>query len=140
MPGVDLLASAFNGANAAFIADQYARWASNPGSVDPSFAELFAAMDDEARGVLEDASGASWAPHTFSVAEPEPPAKPGDKAAKAVPSSATSDQVRAAALDSRKARTSPCRISPDMAVPCPSHPESSGPQRGRHACQSFGCR
>ena len=27
MPGFDLIASAFNGANAAFIADLYARWA-----------------------------------------------------------------------------------------------------------------
>ena len=106
MPGVDLLASAFNGANAAFIADQYARWASNPGSVDPSFAELFAAMDDDARGVLEDASGASWAPQTYSVAEPEPPAKPGAKDAKAAPAAApgfTPEQVRATALDSLRA-------------------------------------
>ncbi len=106
MPGVDLLASAFNGANAAFIADQYARWASNPGSVDPSFAELFAAMDDDARGVLEDASGASWAPQTYSVAEPEPVAKPGAKDAKAASAATagiTPEQVRAAALDSLRA-------------------------------------
>ncbi len=106
MPGVDLLASAFNGANAAYIADQYARWASNPGSVDPSFAELFAAMDDEARGVLQDASGASWAPHSYSVADPEPAAKPttkGEKPAPAVAPGATPDQVRGAALDSLRA-------------------------------------
>jgi 2-oxoglutarate dehydrogenase E1 component len=106
MPGADLLASAFNGANAAFIADQYARWASNPGSVDPSFAELFAAMDDDARGVLEDASGASWAPQTYSVAEPEPTAKPGAKDTKAALAAATGitpEQVRAAALDSLRA-------------------------------------
>ena len=110
MPGVDLLASAFNGANAAFIADQYARWASDPATVDPSFAELFAAMDDEARGVLQDASGASWAPHTYSVDEPEPPAKPGARgakpdAAKAAPAVAgiTPEQARAAALDSLRA-------------------------------------
>ena len=108
MPGVDLLASAFNGANAAFIADQYARWAANPGSVDASFAELFAAMDDEARGVLEDASGASWAPSTYSVAEPEPAAKPDAKGAKAAPAAVaapgfTAEQVRATALDSLRA-------------------------------------
>ena len=48
MAGVDLLATAFNGANAAFIADLYARWVADPGSVDPSFAELFAALNDEA--------------------------------------------------------------------------------------------
>ena len=62
MAGMDILASAFSGANAAFLADLYARWASNPSSVDPSFAELFGAMNDEARAVLEDASGASWSP------------------------------------------------------------------------------
>ena len=62
MVGMDILASAFNGANAAFLADLYARWAGNPASVDSSFADLFAAMNDEARAVLEDASGASWAP------------------------------------------------------------------------------
>ncbi len=40
MAGVDVLATAFNGANAAFISDLYARWVERPGSVDPSFAEL----------------------------------------------------------------------------------------------------
>ena len=62
MAGVDILASAFSGANAAFLGEQYARWATNPASVDPSFAELFGALNDEARAVLEDATGASWAP------------------------------------------------------------------------------
>ncbi len=37
MPGVDILATAFNGANAAFIADLYARWVRDPASVDPEF-------------------------------------------------------------------------------------------------------
>ena len=62
MAGVDILASAFSGANAAFLGEQYARWATDPASVDPTFAELFGAMNDDARAVLEDASGASWAP------------------------------------------------------------------------------
>ena len=70
MAGIDILASAFSGANAAFLADLYARWVSNPSSVDPSFADLFEAMNDEARAVLEDASGASWAPRP-SFGEPE---------------------------------------------------------------------
>ncbi len=100
MPGFDIIASAFNGANAAFIADLYARWATDPRSVDPSFAELFEAMNDEARAVLTDASGASWAPNQYSVAEPEPatPAAKG-RAAAGVPV----EQVRAAALDSLRA-------------------------------------
>ena len=62
MAGVDILASAMTGANAAYLADLYARWVEKPGSVDPCFAELFAALNDEARAVLTDASGASWAP------------------------------------------------------------------------------
>ncbi len=108
MPGVDVLATAFSGANAAFIADLYARWAERPDSVDASFAELFAALNDEARSVLTDATGASWAPRRFDVGEPEPAAKPDGKAAKA-PTKApaapglSAEQVRAATLDSLRA-------------------------------------
>ena len=101
MPGFDVIASAFNGANAAFIADLYARWVTQPGSVDPSFAELFGALNDEAKSVLTDASGASWAPSHYSVADPEPPAAKG-KPEPAGPG-ASPDQVRAAALDSLRA-------------------------------------
>src|SRR3954466_1242780 len=96
MPGVDVLASVFNGANAAFIADMYARWVNDPASVDPSFAELFAAMDDEARAVMLDASGASWAPRHFAFDEPAP-AKPAKASA---PEGLSSEQVRAVATDS----------------------------------------
>jgi 2-oxoglutarate dehydrogenase E1 component len=81
MPGVDVLASIFNGANAAYMADMYARWVENPANVDASFGELFNALNDEARFVLEDASGASWAPRRFDVGEPEP-AAPAAKAAR----------------------------------------------------------
>ena len=104
MPGVDVLAQVFNGGNAAFVADLYARWAANPSSVDTSFAELFGALNDEARGILMDASGASWAPRHFDVAEPEP-AKPAAKGGPAAPApgAAAPEQVRAAALDSLRA-------------------------------------
>ncbi|WP_137179398.1 2-oxoglutarate dehydrogenase E1 component [Roseomonas sp. AR75] len=89
MAGVDILASAMSGANAAFLADLYARWAENPGSVDPSFAELFGALNDEARAVLEDASGASWAPRPRGKfgPDPEPPPAP-KKDGKAAPAPA----------------------------------------------------
>jgi 2-oxoglutarate dehydrogenase E1 component len=63
MAGVDILASAFSGANAAFLGEQYARWATDPGSVDPTFGELFSALNDDSGAVLEEATGASWAPH-----------------------------------------------------------------------------
>src|SRR5208282_573520 len=75
MAGVDILASAFSGANAAFLGEQYARWATNHASVDPSFADLFGALNDEARAVLEDATGASWTPPPPPPPEPAPPAR-----------------------------------------------------------------
>ena len=72
MPGVDILATAFNGANAAFIADLYARWVRDPASIDQSFAVLFEALNDEARSVLTDASGASWAPRHWEIESDQP--------------------------------------------------------------------
>ena len=74
MAGVDIPASAMTGANAAFLADLYARWVEKPDSVDPSFAELFAALNDDARAVLTDASGASWAPRPRGGFAPAPEA------------------------------------------------------------------
>ncbi len=100
MPGVDALASVLNGANAPYMADMYARWVSNPSSVDSSFGELFSLLNDEARGVLEDASGASWAPRRFEIGEPEP-VKTAPKGG--VSGGASPEQVRAAALDSLRA-------------------------------------
>ena len=102
MAGVDVLVTAFNGANAAFIEDQYARWVERPGSVDPSFADLFMALDDEARSILADAAGASWAPRSFEIGEPEP-VKPAIKGAKPAAPGQTAVQVRAATLDSLRA-------------------------------------
>ena len=100
MAGVDILATAFNGANAAFIADLHAKWVANPGSVDPGFADLFAALNDEARAVLTDAAGASWAPRHYSFGEPEVP-KPNGRADRAA--GVPAEQVRAATLDSIRA-------------------------------------
>ena len=98
MAGVDILATAFNGANAAFIADLYARWAENPGSVDASFAELFGSLNDEQRSVLTDAQGASWAPTHFAAGDAEAAAPAsGDRRAVSI------DAVRAATIDSIRA-------------------------------------
>ena len=88
MAGIDILAGAFSGGNAAFIANAYARWVRDPGDVDPSFAALFEALNDEARAVLADEAGASWAPRQFSLpAEPAaaPAARKGDRAAPPTP-------------------------------------------------------
>ena len=97
MAGVDILATVMNGANAAFLADLYARWAEKPDSVDASFAELFSALNDDARAVLTDASGASWAPRARGGFAPEPEApkaKPGAKGG------ASQEDIRRAVLDS----------------------------------------
>src|SRR3970040_2040430 len=97
MAGVDILATAFRGGNAALIADLYARWVSNPGAVDASFAELFAALNDEARAVLEDASGASWAPRRAGGGGPPGRAgPPGRRPSGAPPRSAGSTGGEAA--------------------------------------------
>jgi 2-oxoglutarate dehydrogenase E1 component len=98
MAGVDILATAMNGANAQFIAQLYAKWAEAPDTVDPDFAALFASLDDEDRAVL-DASGASWAPRpsvfetVTTEAAPKPAAKP----------TLSTAEMRAATLDSIRA-------------------------------------
>ena len=106
MAGVDILATAFNGANAAFIADLYARWAERPGSVDASFAELFAALNDEARSVLTDAIrrvlGAAALRARRARNRRVPPAKPEAKAAGRLPGPSAAE-LRAATLDSIRA-------------------------------------
>jgi 2-oxoglutarate dehydrogenase E1 component len=92
MAGVDILASAFSGANAAFLGEQYARWATDPASVDPSFAELFGALNDEARAVLEDATGASWAPHPRTETKAAMPG-PGSAPAAVLARPASREQI-----------------------------------------------
>ena len=103
MAGVDVLATAFNGANAAYLADLYARWSSDPASVDPGFAEIFAALDDDQRAVLTDASGASWAPRRFSVDGADGAARPAAKLNGAAAPAADAATLRAATLDSIRA-------------------------------------
>ncbi len=99
MAGVDVLATAFSGANAPFIADMYARWVENPRSVDPSFAEVFEALDDEQRSVLTDASGASWAPRPSVFGEMDQTAEDAPVALER----RTADRGRPAVLDSIRA-------------------------------------
>ena len=102
MAGVDVLATAMTGANGAYLADLYARWAENPASVDPSMAELFAALNDEARAVLTDATGASWAPRLRGAFGPEPEKPAPAKAAKGG-AAVDAEAARRAVLDSIRA-------------------------------------
>jgi 2-oxoglutarate dehydrogenase E1 component len=106
MAGVDILASAMNGANATYLADTYARWVEDPTRVDPSFAELFDALNDDARAVLTDAMGASWAPRSrggFAPAEEAKPAPKDAAPAKATALAADPEATRRAVLDSIRA-------------------------------------
>jgi 2-oxoglutarate dehydrogenase E1 component len=98
MAGVDVIATAMTGANAQFIAQLYAKWVGTPAAVDPEFAALFAAMDDDAKSVLTDASGASWAPRPLAFDTDAPPA-PAPRAATSADSKAnTLDSIRALML------------------------------------------
>ena len=107
MAGVDVLASAMSGANAQFISQLYAKWVSAPDSVDPDFAALFAALNDEARSVLTDAVGASWAPNPNiferSSESQLAPSSAGGAAARSLKPADGSAGSRAATVDSIRA-------------------------------------
>ena len=101
MAGVDVLATAMNGANAQFISQLYAKWVNDPNSVDPDFAALFAALNDEAKSVLSDAVGASWAPNPdiferTTVVDAPKPSLPAEVSVER--RAATLDAIRALAL------------------------------------------
>ncbi|MDI2112926.1 2-oxoglutarate dehydrogenase E1 component [Commensalibacter nepenthis] len=96
----DHIASVFSGSNSAYLADLYAQWVEDPNSVDPSFSELFIALDDAQNIVIKDARGASWAPRPVTdivveTDEKAPSSSKGDKISK--------DQLYKAAQDSMRA-------------------------------------
>ena len=89
------------GTNATFIAELYRRYLENSGAVDRSWASFFAELHDDERSVLEELTGASWAPRDACVigsgqAEPE---RAPEKTESVSP-----DVVRSAVLDSLRAR------------------------------------
>ena len=102
MAGVDILATAFSGANAAFIGDMYARWVADPASVDASFGELFGTLNDESRAVLTDATGASWAPRHFALEDEVAAGRPAPAQAAATGEIAP-EAIRGAIVDSIRA-------------------------------------
>src|SRR5919107_4086114 len=69
------------GSNATFIAELYARYLKDPQSVDPSWNSFFTELNDDAREVLDELRGASWAPNTTTVIGEEPAAKTNGAAA-----------------------------------------------------------
>ncbi|MEJ2120761.1 MAG: 2-oxoglutarate dehydrogenase E1 component [Alphaproteobacteria bacterium] len=114
--------SFLSGPNAPFIAELYAKFLGDPGSVDASWASFFNELGDDAREALLDYAGASWAPRRTSVigngdaggngagigggnggvAAPATLSTPAAFAAGHAPSIAD-DHVRAAATDSIRA-------------------------------------
>ena len=58
-----------SGPNASFIEELYGRYVENPASVDPSWQTFFAELQDDARAVLQDLRGASWAPRAVADRE-----------------------------------------------------------------------
>ena len=99
--------SFLSGANATFIAELYARWLDDPHSVDPSWQGFFAEMADDARSVLDELNGASWARERTQVIGGNGAATNGAAAAKpAAPAPGDLDAaIRAAGTDSIQAVT-----------------------------------
>ena len=60
--------SFLHGVNEVYLAELYVRFLENPGSVDTNWAEFFGELhDDDARDVLGELGGASWAPRGAKV-------------------------------------------------------------------------
>ena len=105
------------GANAAFVEDLYAKWASDPASVEPSWQAFFLALPDQSAAIQAAAVKPAWTPKPVPGARPDwlsaldgqwasvAPAVEA-KLAKSIEAkvpSASSDSVRAATLDSLRA-------------------------------------
>ncbi|MEO5338115.1 MAG: 2-oxoglutarate dehydrogenase E1 component [Magnetospirillum sp. WYHS-4] len=63
----ETLDSFLSGTNATFMAELYARYLDDPGAVDPSWSSFFDGLHDDARALLDDMQGASWAPSDRTV-------------------------------------------------------------------------
>lgn len=95
----DQIASVFSGSNAAYLAELYAKWRQDANSVDPSFAQIFSAMNDDKTVVMDDVRGPSWAPRKPVKIELEP----DDKPALTKEGKVTAKQLYQAANDSLRA-------------------------------------
>jgi 2-oxoglutarate dehydrogenase E1 component len=105
------------GANAAFVEDLYAQWASDPNSVEPSWKAFFSTLQEQADQVKRAAQDPAWTPRPVPTARPDwlsaldgqwPSVAPAVEAkmAKAIEGKApgsSSEAVRAATLDSLRA-------------------------------------
>ncbi|MEZ0226663.1 MAG: 2-oxoglutarate dehydrogenase E1 component [Alphaproteobacteria bacterium] len=92
-----------------YIAEMYAKFSQNPGSVDASWAELFGTLGDEGKLLINELKGASWTPQPEKLAavlstpantDEAAPAKKADKGGK--PAAPAAD-ARAVVSDSLRA-------------------------------------
>src|SRR5665213_342201 len=101
------------GANAGFVEDLHARWASDPATVEPSWRAFFTSLSDGADAVRKSAEAPSWTPPPTELGRPDwvsaidglwpaVAAKLGREIAVAAPT-AGPDEVRARTLDSLRA-------------------------------------
>jgi len=60
--------SFLSAANPDYIADLYAKYAKNPGSIDASWSDLFTSLGDEAKLLVAELKGASWTPSADKIA------------------------------------------------------------------------
>ncbi|WP_395673512.1 2-oxoglutarate dehydrogenase E1 component [Phenylobacterium sp.] len=101
------------GGNAAFVEDLYAKWAANPGSVEPSWGAFFATLADGAADAARAVAKPAWTKPAAPAARaewlsaidglwPAVEAKAGAKIAARSPG-ASQEEIRAATLDSLRA-------------------------------------
>ena len=97
--------------NQIYIAEMYERFLDDPSSVDPSWQAFFSGLADEARDLMQEKKGASWAPSDAHIAGRDNLAllsgqTSGEEAAEAAPQAAArmgAGGVREATLDSIRA-------------------------------------
>jgi 2-oxoglutarate dehydrogenase E1 component len=100
---LDQQISVLSGTNATYLSELYARFVTDPGSVDSSWAEFFGGLGDEGRAILSELKGPSWGTNGAKVIGALDPdaaiVKPGkDKGA--VVGGMSVEQMRRATLDS----------------------------------------
>ncbi len=93
-----------NGANAPFMAELFAQYLENPGSVDESWRQYFDGLHDESTDARHDAQGPSFSPRTTRIiGAVDPDAAARKPAAKGAGGAMATEDARAATLDSLRA-------------------------------------
>ena len=98
--------SVFSGANAPFIAELYARYLDNPGSVDPSWQAVFGELTEANGLAVEQPSWSKDRTRIIGVPDPEaakPVKGPGKAGANGAAPAMSEAEVKAAAMDSIRA-------------------------------------